>query len=244
MATMLQYVLDLFGDAPAEKGKNKEEKQAFKHTRRRHVAIDIIAIAPAPAVIATPVQPTAPVAPTPVVVPATIPLHHPRANRQACLNGCTVGYEFQRARRRTIGFSVGPDGLSVRAPRLTPLGQVDAALQEKAAWIVRKLGEAGQRQQQLQQGKVVWQNGTVIAYLGQPLTLVLVGPVAASPSVLAPALMPALLPGCTLTSLPTAPTAPAAPAILHIYLPPDASAAQIQSAVQTWLQRQAHALFV
>lgn len=41
---------------------------------------------------------------------------HPRANRAIALAGTLVSYEFRRGKRRTIGFSIGPDGLSVRAP--------------------------------------------------------------------------------------------------------------------------------
>ena len=60
---------------------------------------------------------------------------HPQANRQVRLDDAVVAYAFVRGRRRTIGFAVGSEGLVVRAPRWTPLGEVDAALREKAPWI-------------------------------------------------------------------------------------------------------------
>ena len=53
-----------------------------------------------------------------------------------------MAYEFTRGERRTIGFVVGAEGLSVSAPRWVALRDVDAALQEKADWILRKLAEA------------------------------------------------------------------------------------------------------
>ena len=53
---------------------------------------------------------------------------HPRANRECRLGEQLVAYQFQRAARRTIGLSVGPQGLSVRAPHWTPLAEVDALL--------------------------------------------------------------------------------------------------------------------
>ncbi|MGI9133618.1 MAG: metal-dependent hydrolase, partial [Rhodoferax sp.] len=34
---------------------------------------------------------------------------HPKADRQVRLGHAVVAYRFQRARRRTIGFLVGPD---------------------------------------------------------------------------------------------------------------------------------------
>ena len=62
--------------------------------------------------------------------------HHPRANRTVRLDSCEVAYEFKRGKRRTIGLSVGPDGLSVSAPRWTPLGEVDALLEAITRWVL------------------------------------------------------------------------------------------------------------
>ena len=64
---------------------------------------------------------------------------HPRANRRVKLAGCDVAYEFTRGKRRTIGLSVGPEGLSVRAPRWTTISEVEAFMHEKAAWVLDKL---------------------------------------------------------------------------------------------------------
>jgi hypothetical protein len=66
---------------------------------------------------------------------------HPRATRETSLSDVRVAYEFKRGKRRTIGFVVGPDGLVVSAPKWVPLYEVEAALQEKSDWIVRKLNE-------------------------------------------------------------------------------------------------------
>ena len=72
--------------------------------------------------------------PPPVLQPH--PLHrllrHPRSNRDVCLGGQPVGYELRRARRRTIGFVVGDEGLAVSAPRWVPQAEIDSALQGKA----------------------------------------------------------------------------------------------------------------
>ena len=74
---------------------------------------------------------------------------HPHANREVRLGDALVAYEFRRGKRRTIGFSVGPEGLAVSAPKWVPLYEVDAALQEKSAWIVRKLQESRERHARL-----------------------------------------------------------------------------------------------
>jgi hypothetical protein len=56
-----------------------------------------------------------------------------------------VAYEFKRGKRRTIGLSVSPDGLSVSAPRWTPVGEVEALLHDKSAWVLEKLQSAHER---------------------------------------------------------------------------------------------------
>lgn len=98
---------------------------------------------------------------------------HPQANRELLLGDAVVAYALQRSRRRTIGFTVGADGLSVRAPSWVTLGAVDAALREKSGWIVRKLAEARERQHRMEGGRIVWADGAVLPYLGAPLQVVL-----------------------------------------------------------------------
>ena len=65
--------------------------------------------------------------------------HHPRANRLLKLGHCEVAYEFKRGKRRTIGLSVTHEGLTVSAPRWTPVGEVEALLHNKADWVLEKL---------------------------------------------------------------------------------------------------------
>ncbi len=109
--------------------------------------------------------------------PASARLRQPgwsgRARR--CWPGSAVPYSLQRARRRSIGFSVGPDGLAVRAPAWVTLAEVDAALQSKADWIVRKLAEQRLRREQQEAARIAWGHGARLPYLGQPLTVLLAG---------------------------------------------------------------------
>ena len=51
---------------------------------------------------------------------------HPQANRAIVLGQARVAYLLRRGQRRTIGFSVGADGLTVSARRWTTLGGSDA----------------------------------------------------------------------------------------------------------------------
>lgn len=119
-----------------------------------------------------------PAAPSqPLVAPAalTTPLLHPRSNRHVLLDQRRVGYELKRARRRSIGFVVGEDGLSVSAPRWVAQGDIDGALQAKAGWILRKLHEQGDRLQRLAAARVQWRDGVELPFLGRPLRVSLGG---------------------------------------------------------------------
>jgi hypothetical protein len=98
---------------------------------------------------------------------------HPQANREVLLGDAVVAYALQRVRRRSIGFTVGADGLAVRAPTWVTLSAVDAALREKSGWILRKLNESRERQQRIEGGRIAWGHGAQLPYLGEALTVVL-----------------------------------------------------------------------
>ena len=61
--------------------------------------------------------------------------------RRITLAGEDVEYRLVRARRRTIGMEVDLSGLTVRAPRWVTLAEIEAALAERAQWIVKALAE-------------------------------------------------------------------------------------------------------
>ena len=159
---------------------------------------------------------------------------HPRANREACLHDAVVAYEFKRGQRRTIGFAVGPEGLVVSAPKWVPLRDVDAALQEKSHWIVKKLGETQQRHQRLVANRIEWRDGTTIPFLGEPVKVVLDPRQAVCA---APAELKVLACG------PGETTADAPNLNLHLGLAHSATPEQIRDAVQAWLMRQGRRLF-
>lgn len=154
---------------------------------------------------------------------------HPRANREAVLGNSVVAYEFRRMRRRTIGFMVGPEGLTVSAPKWVPLHEVDTAVQHKAGWILRKLGDANERHQRTESARIEWRQGAVFPYLGDKVAVVL-DPAHAFDEV-----------GAVLKPAPDA--SAGVQHELHLGLPQLADAAQIRDAVQAWLMRQATKLF-
>ena len=182
--------------------------------------------APEPEQVARPRR-SAPAQPAPL---ASIEFRHPRANREVRLAHALIAYEFKRGKRRTIGFSVGPDGLVVSAPRWVGMAEVHAALQEKAAWIVRKLDEVRVRHDRLVATRIQWQDGAEIPFLGQPLRLVL-DPTHAFADASAQMDVEA-----------DAGDGPARHR-LRLGLPHHAAESQIRDAVQAWLMRQARRIF-
>jgi predicted metal-dependent hydrolase len=176
---------------------------------------------------------------TPAVAPSAAPqrqtssetmageiFQHPRAQRDVRLDGHLVAYEMRRARRRSIGFVVGAEGLSVSVPRWVGANELDTALQEKRGWILRKLREQRERTLRLQSARIDWRDGTGLPFLGGTV-IVLMDPRAT---------------GAVLDS--EAEGLPGVPRrLLHVGLPHTASPEQIRDTVQSWLQRQARRVF-
>ena len=75
-----------------------------------------------------------------VLAPAVF--RHPQAEREIRLGSHVVGFALRRARRRTIGFVVGVEGLSVSAPRWVGMREIEAALVEKGDWILKQAARA------------------------------------------------------------------------------------------------------
>src|SRR5574337_1112223 len=98
---------------------------------------------------------------------------HPQAQREICLEDVRVAYRLRRARRRSIGFVVGVDGLTVSAPRWVGAAEIDAALREKSAWIVRKLHEQHDRARRIAATRIAWRDGAAFPFLGETVILVL-----------------------------------------------------------------------
>jgi len=164
-----------------------------------------------------------PVAPSPLQVDQAqpTPFRHPQASREVRLGHALVAYEFKRSARRSIGFSVGVDGLAVRAPKWVTLAEVESALHTKGDWILRKLQESRERHDRLASQVIDWRDGASLHYLGQVLTLRL-DPEHRFGSV-----------GAQLQEN-----------ILYLSLPHAARPEQLRDAVQAWLMAQAKALFV
>jgi predicted metal-dependent hydrolase len=166
-------------------------------------------------------------APSQGAVAAQVPgVRHPQASREIRLGEHLVAYELKRTRRRSIGFVVSMEGVSVSAPRWVNLADIESALRDKSQWILRKLGEQQERQRRLHAARVDWRDGTRIPFLGEPVIVVL-DPRATGAVLHADAQS---LPGVSRLTL-------------HVGLPHTAQPVQIRDAVQSWLQRQARRVF-
>ena len=205
MPAMRQLLLDLFGVGNASE--NFEPNQPAAPTNQ------------APTAINSTIQSIEPALDLQQALPPAA-FSHPQANRRIVLGDAQVAYAFRRGRRRTIGLTVGAEGLSVSAPRWTPLAEVEALLRHKSRWVLDKLTQARQRQAQAATAAIDWREGARLPYLGQALTLRLDphqahGPVGAT-----------LQDGC-----------------LWLGLPLDAAPERLRDAAQAWLLRQARRRF-
>lgn len=112
-----------------------------------------------------------PRAATNLVAPLKAPAQ-PLANRHTVLDGVGVPYEFKRSnRRRSIGFVVRAEGLTVTAPRWATATQIEEALHSRAGWILRKLGEARERSARDARLAQRWEGGAPLAFQGRALRL-------------------------------------------------------------------------
>jgi predicted metal-dependent hydrolase len=229
MRSLLQFTLDLFSETDLS-----QKNTTIGPVNQVNPAVENDAAA-----VFTPAESLAS-----VMRPAAFT--HARANREARLADSIVAFELKRGKRKTIGFSVGADGLTVSAPRWVPLLEIDKAVQEKSAWIVAKLQEARERNDKLESNRIEWKDGTLIPFMGEQVIVVI------DPRHLYTSSGTANTRGQSAdgqaqlhtdaqaanASLPGVPRL-----TLHISLPQDAAPERIRDAVQAWLMRQAKLIF-
>ena len=153
---------------------------------------------------------------------------HPRATRQIVLDGRLVAYAVKRGKRRTIGFCVGSEGLAVSAPQGLALPEIDQAVCAKSGWILKKLTDMRERQQQLDTARTDWKEGARFAFLGKPVHVFLEP---APDRRRGQAVLDADIGSANAVRR------------LRITLPADASPEEIQQATEAWLMQQARQVF-
>ena len=226
----MQLALDLFDPPGPERAAGASSTAAGLPAQKIKPKLPVVPVdkaQSAPEKVANSAPPAAAPAPALASLLSPAEFRHPQANREVLLGDAVVAYALQRVRRRSIGFTVGADGLAVRAPTWVTLSAVDAALREKSGWILRKLNESRERQQRIEGGRIAWGHGAQLPYLGEALTVVL------DPTHGFIGKGGALHSGSEDAGGPS----------LRIGLPHSASPAQIRDAVQAWLMRDARRHF-
>lgn len=226
MQGLLQFTMDLFEGLGSEFAQPEPPAPRSKKVRKAAPPV----VAPLPFSPEPEVQNTGPALPA-IPLRDTLTLAsfiHPQATRELVLGSARVAYEFKRGKRKTIGFLVGADGLSVRAPRWVALRDVDAAVREKADWILRKLQETQQRHARVEATRIEWKDGAAFPFMGEPVVIRL-DPKHGFASV-----------GGTLDEAEVA----GGPRILRLAVAQNAEPSQIRDAAQAWLMRQARKLFI
>ena len=227
MSKLLQFTLDLFDSSPvaAQRPPFVAQKAAAGQQNQARPAIERVADTSLEAAINQ--------LPPQTLQQALSPLtfRHPRAAREVLLDGIAVAYQFKRGKRRSIGFSVCVEGLTVSAPKWLPLYEIDKAVVEKSGWIINKLQETRDRHARLESARIDWRDGTTLPFLGEQVIVVL-DPRHAFGGI-----------GAELKSN-DADTLPGVTHLtLHVGLPQMATPEQIRDAVQAWLMRQAKRIF-
>jgi predicted metal-dependent hydrolase len=134
--------------------------------------------------------------------------------RQILLAGDPHTYRLRRGKRRTIGFQIDDNGLTVSAPRWVALRDIEAAIVEKERWIRGKLAEWRDWRARRQLPEVRWADGGSLPFLGAPLTI-------------------------RLAAAATALVERDDARELQLALPRDAADLQVKDAVQAWLHGEA-----
>lgn len=150
-------------------------------------------------------------------------------DRSVVHRGVTVAYRLQRSRRRSIGLTVGDDGLRVTAPSWISLRHIDQAVIEKFDWVQRKLQAVSVRHQQLALAASNWRAGGILPYLGCRLVL--------------RCATASTQPNPAVVWLEGDPDAPQTDQALWLPLPEDVDRARLRDLTQSWLQQRAKAWF-
>lgn len=83
----------------------------------------------------------------------------------------TLGFVLLRSKRKSIGLVINEDGLQIRAPSWVSLGQIDAAVIQRADWILNKLRQRQERDAQHALATTQWINGGIVPYMGARIVL-------------------------------------------------------------------------
>lgn len=82
-------------------------------------------------------------------------------------DGMQLDYQLERRARKTIGLKIDSSGLVVHAPQRISHSRLEEMLLQKAGWIQKKMRQMAANKP----APMVWQDGTELYLLGEPITL-------------------------------------------------------------------------
>lgn len=141
-----------------------------------------------------------------------------KKHRTVALQGQPVPWLLKRTRRKTVGMSIGQGMIQVNAPKWVPISDIEFILQEKSKWLLARLTEWHQSEQNRLLPEQQWIHGASMQFLGKPMTLL-------------------LCPTNRQTQWDDFRRE------LQLALPTEASLEQVRDTVHAWLQHQAKQLF-
>jgi len=87
------------------------------------------------------------------------------------LGGQPIDYTLKRTHRRSIGFTISHDGLTVTAPKRLAKRDIEHGLREKSHWVLSKLDDWAKRPKPRQ---IKFESGESLSWLGGELVLEMV----------------------------------------------------------------------
>jgi len=138
------------------------------------------------------------------------------SGRRIVLSGDLCDYRLRRARRRTIGFQIDDQGLTVSAPRWVSQRDIESAILEKERWIRSRMEQWRQWRAKRKLPNVRFADGGRLPFLGAEIIL-------------------RLRPELRTHELASGPAGDE----LRLALPLDASEERVRDTVQAWLKEQA-----
>ncbi len=95
----------------------------------------------------------------------------PAGVRRIAVGNEIIGYRLHRVRRRSIGFQINENGLTIRAPRWITLRDIETAIVENKRWIRTKQVEWHDWREQQRLTAILFADGGKVQYLGRAATL-------------------------------------------------------------------------
>ncbi|MES2025990.1 MAG: SprT family zinc-dependent metalloprotease [Pseudomonadota bacterium] len=99
----------------------------------------------------------------------------PNGKRRVHVGEHILDYTLVRSKRRSIGFMIDDDGLRITAPKWVTLTEIENAICEKQRWIFTKLNERREHSARRLQPQMEWRDGATLPYLGNDITLRILG---------------------------------------------------------------------